>query len=181
MNLYPNFSDVEYSLLDIACLEEIKYYVRFHMTSLVASPDGSIKQELNQTEQNEKWFGEWPGLKEKMDEAKDRNIRRYKALLQKIRAEDKEYTDQDIHWLKIMCQETIPQLKKHTIVKRQVNGTVSHKYAHIGLKAVIENAIAKVCEDYSKLADRLSKMDLIPGEGMQGPQRFRLDPGANNE
>lgn len=169
--LYPDFSRDERRLLSMACVEEIRYWKRYRVTDFILSKDGKGLDRSNTPP-----YHPGPALFNKIaEESKKTFIPKYKRLFDKIKDDEKEYDADDIHWLKIMCQEIIPQIKRHLVVKLQVDGSVSEKHALGIMKISIETAQKLWIEDYEKLAERLSKMDTIPGDGMKdGPQAFRL-------
>jgi len=157
----------------MACSEEINYWKRYHVTDFILSKDkGTLERNPNPPP----LYHPAPDLLNKIATAAQKtNIERYRALLRKIKEDDKEYDAEDIHWLKIMCQEIIPQINKHFVVKMQIDGTGSEKHALGFMKISNEAAKQMWSDDYEKLSIKLSKMDTIPGEGIKEPRAFRIE------
>ena len=170
MNLYPNFDKGETAMLAVACTEEILYYRRLNSNRLEISKEGIKDSEIPQND---------PASVAQLmyaaaDKAKTELIPKYERLQRKLNDDEREYTDEEIHRLKILCQEAIPMLMRHKVVKAQMNGTVSEKHAWIGVKEVFRDLIENMTSDYNKLARRLQSMDTIPGDGLEGPTPFRI-------
>lgn len=165
--LYPDFSEDESTYLALACIEEIKYWKR--MTLGPVSLDDPLDKEKKHV-----LFEKYPGLREKIEEGKERNISRYLGLKQKIKDKDKEYNAEDIHWLKIMCQERIPQIKRHVVAKQQMDGSFSLDHADKILIDILDRSKQTFIKIYNELAEKLSRMDTIPGDGMQEPVGFKF-------
>lgn len=171
MNLYPNFSEEERGYLKLACVEEIKYWERFGVANLTPTKEGGLKRDPNPPPS----YHPAAELMNKVaKESKKVNIPRYKGLLEKLNGNEKEYNEQDIHWLKIMCVEIQPQIMRHYIFKLQADGTVTDKHVLGFLKLMTQRTIENLCKDYDKLAKKLGEMDVIPGEGIKEPQAFTL-------
>lgn len=171
--VYPDFSSSEYAMLEVACVEEILYYKRMHL-SHIPIENGKVGRAQDSIELDNQAYQRNPGLEEAMLKAKEIQIKKYKTLLTKLENKDKEFSEEDIHALKLMCQEAIPSIKRHLIVKEQVDGSVSKKYARVDVVAIVDMSIKAMIKDYSSIIEKLAAIDTIPGDGFQGPTPFRV-------
>ena len=108
------------------------------------------------------------------DEAKKVMVPRYQKIFAKLDNKDKEFTEEEVHSMKVMCQEFLVAMPRHLVVKTQVDGTVSQKHASRFLGIAFENIKEMYAVRISKIIDKLKAIDRIPGDGMQGPTRMRF-------
>ena len=102
----------------------------------------------------------------------------YSAINNKLISGDKEFTEEEVHWIKIMCQESMPRMSKCFIVKQQIDGSTSRNRVPELLNVAFETTRSECMRVLKKIADQLANIDTIPGDGVTEPKAFTLPGGG---
>jgi len=169
-------SEVDATLI-LCCIDEIQYWQDMDFHPFFVDEKGKLQQYSDSEKQviNSKLNSEF---RKSIATKKQKMVKMYSEIKFKLMKGDKEFTEEEVHWIKIMCQESIPKMSRCLVVKQQIDGSLTPKSVPKLLNIAFETSKTQCIGMLRRVANELSNIDTIPGEGMGGPRAFTLEGGS---
>lgn len=172
-----DFSESEAATIIITCRDEIKYWEEMDFHPFFVDNAGKLQRYSDKERERIKSRLN-ADFKKSIAIKKVKMAKLYNEINNKLIKDDKEFTEEEVHWIKIMCQECIPRMSKCLIVKHQIDGSITPNRVPGLLHVAFETTRSECIKTLNRVINQLSLIDTIPGEGVAEPRAYTFPGGS---